>query len=325
MQILNEYLNVRNSTRKLTDSEFEKILPTLAEELVSVNYRIKYSEEKLRADWKKLLDYDTSSPDRFTASTVRVGMKLCEHFFPNFYSIQNKNNESFESLWVKENLEKILRWNRKSHSTPYLSELKRGIYFCCGLTKNTMFRPHLAKMICDKYKFERVFDPCAGWGGRMLGVCASGAEYIGFEPNPETYRHLLELKEYLNLNARIINDKAENFTSYDILNADGVLTSPPYYNLEIYSTSGCETKYDTYETWLTEWLTPLIMDITDAFHNVFSCWNVHNIGKMKLQDDIIHIHEVLGYKKIDEFGIVSSKRQTNNQKQKNTDSTIIFT
>ena len=29
--------------------------------------------------------------------------------------------------------------------------------------------------------------------------------------------------------------------------------------------------------------------------------------------------------KIDEFGIVSSKRQTNNQKQKNTDSTIIFT
>ena len=58
MQILNEYLNVRNSTRKLTDSEFEKILPTLAEELVSVNYRIKYSEEKLRADWKKLLDYD---------------------------------------------------------------------------------------------------------------------------------------------------------------------------------------------------------------------------------------------------------------------------
>ena len=92
MQILNEYLNVRNSTRKLTDSEFEKILPTLAEELVSVNYKIKYSEEKLRADWKKLLDYDTSSPDRFTASTVRVGMKLCEHFFPNFYSIQNFSN-----------------------------------------------------------------------------------------------------------------------------------------------------------------------------------------------------------------------------------------
>lgn len=46
---------------------------------------------------------------------------------------------------------------------------------------------------------------------------------------------------------------------------------------------------------------------------------------MKLQDDIIHIHEVLGYKKIDEFGIISSKRQTNNQKLKNTDSTIIFT
>ena len=156
MQILNEYLNVRNSTRKLTDSEFEKILPTLAEELVSVKYKIKYSEEKLKADWNKLLDYDTSSPDQFTASTVRVGMKLCELFFPDFYSIQNKNNESFESLWVKENLEKILRWNRKSHSTPYLSELKRGIYFCCGLTKNTMFRPHLAKMICDKYKFERV-------------------------------------------------------------------------------------------------------------------------------------------------------------------------
>ena len=89
MEILPNFLNVRYSTRNLTDEQFEGVLPTLAEELVSVNYKIKYSEEKLRADWKKLLDYDTSSPDRFTASTVRVGMKLCEHFFPNFYTFQS--------------------------------------------------------------------------------------------------------------------------------------------------------------------------------------------------------------------------------------------
>ena len=49
-----------------------------------------------------------------------------------------------------------MRWNRKSHSTPYLSEIKRGIYFNFGLPKSTMYRPQMAKMIVTDLNGELV-------------------------------------------------------------------------------------------------------------------------------------------------------------------------
>ena len=155
-----EFLNVRNSLRKLSDQDFNDKVEQLAEELVQVDYKTKYTEEQLKKDWDVLKNYNTESDN--TSSTVRVGMKLCEHFFPNFYNIKNSKGASFVSSWNKENLVKILKWNRKSHSTPYMSEIKRGIYFCTGLTKNTMFRPHLAKTVVSYFPGNTVLDPCAG-------------------------------------------------------------------------------------------------------------------------------------------------------------------
>ena len=194
MVILPNYLNKRGLNRTLSSDLFERSVPQLAKQLAEVSFYSNYSDDILLGNWKKLCDYKSDAD--YTASTVTVGMRLCEHFFPNFYDIQNRKGQSFSKLWSDPiNLEKILRWNRKSHSTPYLSELKRGIYFCCGLTKNTMFRPHLAKMICDASKGNSVLDPCAGWGGRMLGSVASGKRYIGFEPCSETYENFYQKKK----------------------------------------------------------------------------------------------------------------------------------
>ena len=325
MEILPNILNVRFSTRNLTDEQFEGMLPQLAKELTEVSFYPNHSKEVLLKSWEKLCQYTSDS--NFTASTTIVGMKLCEQFFPNFYDIKNRKGASFKSLWKDpKNLEKILRWNRKSHSTPYLSELKRGIYFCCGLTKNTMFRPHLAKMICDASKGNSVLDPCAGWGGRMLGSVASGKKYIGFEPCSETYENLKRLQSYLGLqNVTLYNDVAENMNKYDFENVDIILTSPPYFNLEIYSLKGSETQYSNYQDWLTKWLSPLIEQSVGRLNSTgWSCWNVHNIGKMKIIDDIFSIHKNLNYEQIRYFGIVSSKRQVNDQTHKNLDITKIY-
>ncbi len=325
MVILHKFLNKRNSTKELSAPKFESLLPQLAEELAEVSFYPNFSDEVLLKSWEKLCQYTSDS--KFTASTTIVGMKLCEQFFPNFYDIQNRKGVSFKSLWGDpKNLEKILRWNRKSHSTPYLSELKRGIYFCCGLTKNTMFRPHLAKIICDAHDGTSVLDPCAGWGGRMLGSIASGKSYIGFEPCTETYENLKRLVSYLNIsNVTLYNDVAENMNNYDFEDIDIILTSPPYFDLEIYSTEGSETKYSNYNDWLTKWLSPLIKQSTDRLKSTgWSCWNVHNIGKMKLIDDVLSVHENLNYKKITQYGLISGKRQANDQRKKNKDVTTVY-
>ena len=162
------FLNKKNSLRVFRDDDFELLVENMADELEKLDYRHHYSFTELHKDWAALCKFKTNELQ--TASTVRVGMKLCEHYFPNFFDIENDKGQSFANCWTPENLIKVLKWNRKSHTTPYLSEIRRGIYFCCGLTKNTMFRPHLSKILCSNYADKTVLDPCCGWGGRMVGA-----------------------------------------------------------------------------------------------------------------------------------------------------------
>jgi 16S rRNA G966 N2-methylase RsmD len=325
--MIQTFLNIKNSVRNLSDVEFENILPTLASELEDVSFYYSYSDSDLLKDWNALIKWNARVDSM--ASTQRVGMKLCEHFFPNFFDIENKDGNSFKSLWKADKLEKVLRWNRKSHSTPYLSELRRGIYFNYKLAKSTMYRPQMAKMVVTNLEAKRVLDPCAGWGGRMLGSVAAGAEYVAFEPNTETYESLLKLIKFLGIEdkVRIIKDSALEMDKYDIGEFDLILTSPPYFDLEVYShedtqsIKGC----DTYSMWVNNFLKPLIeLSISHMKQNGWSCWNVHNVGKMKMIDDVKVIHEEYNNRKV--FSVTSSKRQTNQtvSKKKNADVTICY-
>lgn len=325
-----KFLNVRNSLRDLTDEEFETLLPQLAKELEDVSFYTNYSDIELKTDWMKLVSWNADVTSM--ASTQRLGMKLCEHFFPNFYDIEDKKGNSFKSLWTAKNLEKVLRWNRKSHSTPYLSELKRGIYFNFGLPKSTMYRPQMAKMVVANFGGVTVFDPCAGWGGRMLGSIAAGAEsYTAFEPNTQTYENLLRLIDFLGIQdkVRIYKDSALNMNQYGIENIDVVLTSPPYFDLEVYthedtqSITGCTS----YQMWVDKFLEPLITKAISTLKPTgWSCWNVHNVGKMKMIDDVARIHTQFPTKKI--FSVMSSRRQANQtvstKNEKNADVTICY-
>lgn len=328
--MIHDFLNVKNSLRTLTDAEFENVLPQLAYELESVSFYPQYTNTELLADWQKLLVWNANVSE--IASTQRIGMKLCEHFFPNFYDIEDKKGNSFKSLWTAKNLEKVLRWNRKSHSTPYLSELKRGIYFNFGLPKSTMYRPQTAKMVVSNLGGIKVFDPCAGWGGRMLGTIAAGAEhYYAFEPNTETYNGLLQLTEFLGIQNKvsIYKDSALNMKQYGLRDIDVVLTSPPYFDLEVYSHEDTQsiTGCDSYQMWLDKFLTPLVLGAQETLKDTgWSCWNVHNVGKMKMIEDVATLHTTFNTRKI--YSVISSRRQANQtvptKNQKNSDVTICY-
>ena len=312
---LDSIINHKNSTRSMSDEDFNSLLPLMSQALSQYDYVPRYSDDELRLDWDRLMGYTSDSC--LTSSQVRYGMKLCEHFFPNFYKVQNAKGVSFADCWAPDKLTKVLTWNRKSHSTPYLSELRRGVYFCNGLVKSTMYRPHLAKTISDFYQADVVLDPCCGWGGRLLGTVASGAHYIGFEPNIETYTNLLRLVDFLGIadKVSIYNIGAENMDSVDFT-CDLVLTSPPYFNTEVYSleTSQSIANKESYDQWSDEWLRPVVLkSLTHLRHGGVSCWN----GDNKLLDLVGSIHAAAGWQKHKEFGIMSSARQTNQNAAKN--------
>ena len=330
MVSLIDFLNKRNSTRNLSDIDFENIVEELAESISKVSYTHTYTNKQLYDDWTKLCKWKTQ--ENTINSTSRIGMKLCEHFFPNFYEIQNKKGQSFENLWNQENLVKILKWNRKSHSTPYLSELKRGVYFCCGLTKNTMYRPQMARAICLKYKPKIVLDPCAGWGGRMLGVVSSGANYVAFEPNTKTYDNLLKLSKFLNIEnkVKIICDDVLNIEKYNLQKVDLILTSPPYFDVEVYTNEITQSinNCQNYDIWVEKFLKLTIHKCIDILNvGGVSCWNVGKVGKKDMNNDILKCHEEKDYSVVETFSVLSSKRQTlqdTTKKQKSSDDTIIY-
>jgi 16S rRNA G966 N2-methylase RsmD len=322
-------INKKNSIRSIDDNTFELILENFAKYISdNIDYKNKYSSSVLYKDYFNLKKYKSSN--NFINSTVTIGNKIMEHFFPNIYDVKI-NKTSFSECWKDiELLKKVIRWNRNSHSTPYVSELKRGIYFCKGLTKTTMYRPTLMKLICDKYNVKNVIDPCAGWGGRLLGCCVNeNRTYVGFEPNTQTFNNLNNLINFFNINNAIIyNDGCENVYKY-IKNKsfDMVLTSPPYFDLEIYSDENTQSyfKYNSYQEWLNKWLKNIIKKFTLLLDkDGISCWNVADFKNNSFKQDVIKIHRDLNYKHIDSFYISSSKRPTNKNTIKNLDETLIF-
>ncbi len=327
---LNDILNKRHATRNMSDADFESALPSFAKELEQTSFYYNYTDDEMYKDWKKLCDW-TTTEDTIN-STSRLGMKLSEHFCPNFYDTESASGTSYKSLWTAKNLEKILRWNRKSHSTPYLSEIKRGIYFCCGLTKNTMYRPQMMKLACIKYKPERVLDPCAGWGGRMLGTVSYGAHYTAFEPNTTTYNNLKKIVDFLGIHDKVtlICDDARNMSQYNIPKVDLVLTSPPYFDLEVYAHEDTQSikNLTTYQDWADGFLREVIkLGIDHLNNNGVSCWNVGKVKNRDMNDDILKYHDEFGYHVVDTLTVASSKRQSNQTSAKNaksSDNTIVY-
>lgn len=327
---LADILNIRYSTRNMSDADFESALPMLAQELEQTSFYFNYTDKEMYRDWKQLCDWSTK--EDFINSTSRLGMKLSEHFCPNFYDIESATGTSYKSLWTANNLEKILRWNRKSHSTPYMSEIKRGIYFCCGLTKNTMYRPQMMKLACIKYQPSRVLDPCAGWGGRMLGAVSYGAHYVAFEPNTTTYDNLNKIVDFLGIqhSVTLICDDARNMAQYDIPKVDLVLTSPPYFDLEVYAHEDTQSIKDmnSYQDWADGFLREIIkLGIDHLNEGGVSCWNVGKVKNRDMNDDVLKYHNEFGYDVIDTLIVASSKRQSNQTVTKNaksSDTTVVY-
>ena len=110
-------------------------------------------------------------------------------------------------------------------------------------------------------------------------------------------------------NVSLYNDTAENVLPSLDKKYDLALTSPPYYNLEIYSNEDTQSHhYGTYNNWIKHFLEPVIKGVLNKLlDNGKSAWSVKNFKTdktYKLLDDVIRIHEEYGWYKTDkEFSV----------------------
>jgi hypothetical protein len=330
IKLMDRILNKKHALTSLTDAEFEAMLPQLAAELESHGVLHEtYSDAEIQKDWALLLRKDTTINAMNISATEVAGMKVLRKHMRHFHAVRNYKGHSVESRWTRPFLEKALRFNRAQHSTPYASEIIRSLSFANGLGKVTMYRPLMAKKVVaylaekDKLKDVRVLDVCAGWGGRMIGAkSVEGGSvkvhYTGIDPCEKTYEALRAIRDELVLtNVTLINKPAEVALQQDLGTYDIALTSPPYYNLELYSDEPTQSVYaGGYQAWLETFLAPVIQGVI-RLGVKYSCWSVKNFKtdkKYDLLDDVIRIHSEHGWRLLDGVGFTMANSRRPGQK-----------
>ena len=285
-----------------------------------------YTKEEREKDWISLenkkvlenggiLEIDTRS---------KPGHKILDHHMTHFWDVQNHKGISVRSLITQTNLEKALLANIRMHSTPYKSEIRKMLIMMGGLGSVTKYRTITSKAIVQFFQARNVLDPCVGWGGRMLGTLAASPHttYTGCEPDPNTYSSLKKivmdnaLPEEVRKRAILLQAPAE--TGLDQIRRMGslydmILTSPPYFNLEIYTAGDQSTnQLKCWDDWVEKWLKPVILKCLSMLkHEGVSCWSVKNFRSDKtypLADVTKKIHKDAGWNLVKTVVMTGSAR-----------------
>jgi hypothetical protein len=180
--------------------------------------------------------------------------------FNSYWESSYKNSKSPIKLWTNRDAFKtVLKYRLGLNNSGEVFDISlyqmiKGI--SATRTSISFFKPLLASYIyktnlgdCDN---PVVFDPSAGFGGRLLGFKAvyPNGRYIACEPNKQTYTELLNLVDELKLtNVELYNCKFEDFSinfDYDL-----AFTSIPYFDLETYSNP---IKYGSFDDWKNEFM-----------------------------------------------------------------------
>lgn len=107
----------------------------------------------------------------------------------------------------------------------------------------TSFNSALMRQVIEKYSVKSVYDPCAGWGERMMTCGKLGVSYEGCDINSELFEGYKKLYELIDGFKPVLhnNDSANQLVTGD---ADAIITCPPYKGIEVYSDNGAENLSD---------------------------------------------------------------------------------
>jgi len=210
-------------------------------------------------------DYDrfhNKNNNEFNNNTYNIGCNYLKSDFKSYWNSSYRGCESPIDIWVNdEKMLKIIAYriglnNSNEIFDLSLRNLVRGISAIRGTI--SFFKPLVAAGIYKHYLINInnpiVFDPCSGFGGRLLGFKSiyPNGTYIGCEPNNDTYQELCNLGNNFS-NTFIYNSKVEDFNQnieYDI-----AFTSIPYFDLEDYKNG---IFYNDFDEWVDVFIGKLL-------------------------------------------------------------------
>jgi len=192
------------------------------------------------------------------------------------------------------------------------------------LTSRYIYETFLGPIDQDKFV---VYDPCSGWGGRLLGALSSNLKihYVGTDVNSNNFGCYESLGEFYNKNcdgkntyeifrsgSEVIN-KVQEFKRYKN-KLDLCFTSPPYFNKEIYSNDVEQAinSYPQYNEWKDQYLKSTMKICYDYLKpNRKLLLNISDIKVsnqvVPLEQDTISLAMDLGFQYVGKIGMVMTR------------------
>lgn len=226
------------------------------------------TQDEKEREFEKLKNKDLSlNDDNEIRPDSLYGLPLCRPYFPNRFKARYKDRDSaFESWRDRDKLERAVKYQLRFGDPVTPRRVRRALQM--NVRTPTLFKPVQAKFICEEYGREEglYWDPCAGYGGRLLGSVSTGMNYIATEVDPKTVEGDRKLAKDLGIEDKveIYRESAEEFNPSVPL--DLVFTSPPYWNCEKYSNHDDQSykKYSTFNHWSEGFLKPVIQTSYDS-------------------------------------------------------------
>ena len=186
------------------------------------------------------------------------------------------------------------------------------------------FSPLVARYLYEKYLPKSggiVYDPCSGWGGRLMGSITSkkNINYIGCDVNSNIFqtRSYERIGEFIEENLGVKStfkvhqisstrfNETDDYKTYKG-KVDLILTSPPYFNLEQYSIDK-EQSYNLYPSY-EEWVNGYIRDTFQIGYDLLKkggvlLLNIADTKELPLELDTLSVIEDIGFEFKYEIGM----------------------
>lgn len=254
-------------------------------------------------DWKREYSWLPSFDDlrkfsssKLTGTFSNLSMVAKQYQFSAFYARELamwRENKMFRGLplrvWLYANRLKYL--GKAPHELSQI-ELMRDFTVAGVLKGNTVFDASLMDDFVTRYRVSSVYDPCAGWGERLLYCFTRDIAYHGVDVNPALRIGYASMRDAFDIRRQdvVIEDAA---AYRPCVRADAVVTCPPYGDTEQYSLFGAETM--TADSFLAWWRKVVENSmVTDARYFAFQV-------NQKWRDRMLSVVEDMGFYFIEEL------------------------
>jgi len=209
-----------------------------------------------------------------------VGSACCSSFFPNRYSARSRwsKHSAFEAWHDEKELRKAIRFQLKVGDPVVPARVLKAITMNCRTP--SVFRPTVARLIYETFckPGDRVWDPCSGYGGRLMGAAAVGVQYVGTDVELATVEGNRRLAEALGYSCEMHCIPAQDFVPPPV---QLVFTSPPYFDQEQYAGGQQSWRdFETFGAWVEGFLRPLVRKaasaLTEGGHLILNVADIRN-------------------------------------------------